>query len=101
VLQIISRVIDHGMSIHDALCVPKIWNTSTKDNITYENPLKGYEEYAVSEDTVAALTAMGHEKIGTAASGAVQAIEFKADGTLYGTADPRQDGKAVGVDLTK
>jgi gamma-glutamyltranspeptidase/glutathione hydrolase len=40
---------------------------------------------------------MGHEKIGTAASGAVQAIEFKADGTLYGTADPRQDGKAVGV----
>jgi gamma-glutamyltranspeptidase/glutathione hydrolase len=48
VLQIISRVIDHGMSIHDALCVPKIWNTSTSDNITYETPLKGYEEYAVS-----------------------------------------------------
>ena len=97
VLQIISRVIDHGMSIHDALCVPKIWNTSTSDNITYETPLKGYEKYAVSEETVAELTAMGHEKIGTAASGAVQAIEFKADGTLYGTADPRQDGKAVGV----
>ncbi len=97
VLQIISRVIDHGMNIHDALCVPKIWNTSTSDNITYETPLKGYEDYAVSEETVAELTAMGHEKIGTAASGAVQAIEFKADGTLYGTADPRQDGKAVGV----
>lgn len=97
VLQIISRVIDHGMSIHDALCVPKIWNTSTSDNITYETPLKGYEKYAVSDETVAELTAMGHEKIGTAASGAVQAIEFKADGTLYGTADPRQDGKAVGV----
>lgn len=98
VLQIISRVIDHGMSIHDALCVPKIWNTSTTDNITYENPLKGYEQYAVSEETIAELTAMGHEKIGTAASGAVQAIEFLDDGTLYGTADPRQDGKAVGVD---
>ena len=101
VLQIISRVIDHGMSIHDALCVPKIWNTSTGDNITYETPLKGYEEYAVSEETVAELTAMGHEKIGTAASGAVQAIEFLEDGTLYGTADPRQDGKAVGVDAVK
>ena len=101
VLQIISRVIDHGMSIHDALCVPKIWNTSTGDNITYETPLKGYEEYAVSEETVAELTAMGHEKIGTAASGAVQAIEFLEDGTLYGTADPRQDGKAVGVDAAK
>ena len=101
VLQIISRVIDHGMSIHDALCVPKIWNTSTGDNITYETPLKGYEEYAVSDETVAELTAMGHEKIGTAASGAVQAIEFLEDGTLYGTADPRQDGKAVGVDAAK
>ena len=101
VLQIISRVIDHGMNIHDALCVPKIWNTSTSDNITYETPLKGYEEYAVSEETVAELTAMGHEKIGNAASGAVQAIQFMEDGTLYGTADPRQDGKAVGVDLTK
>lgn len=97
VLQIISRVIDHGMSIHDALCVPKIWNTSTTDNITYETPLKGYEQYAVSDETIAELTAMGHEKIGTAASGAVQAIEFLEDGTLYGTADPRQDGKAVGV----
>lgn len=97
VLQIISRVIDHGMSIHDALCVPKIWNTSTSDNITYENPLKGYEAYTVTEETVAELTAMGHEKIGTAASGAVQAIQFMEDGTLYGTADPRQDGKAVGV----
>ena len=97
VLQIISRVIDHGMNIHDALCVPKIWNTSTTDNITYENPLKGYEAYAVTDETVAELAAMGHEKIGTAASGAVQAIQFMPDGTLYGTADPRQDGKAVGV----
>ena len=97
VLQIISRVVDHGMNIHDALCVPKIWNTSTGDNITYETPLKGYEAYTVTEETVAQLAAMGHEQIGTAASGAVQAIQFMEDGTLYGTADPRQDGKAVGV----
>ena len=33
-----------------------------------------------------------------AASGGGQAIQFMEDGTLYGTADPRQDGKAVGCD---
>lgn len=97
VLQVISRVIDHGMSIHDAICVPKIWNSSNKNKLDHENPLKGYEQYAVTPETEAELTAMGHGDITIAASGAVQAIQFMPDGTLYGTADPRQDGKAVGV----
>ena len=70
VLQTISRVIDHEMSLHDAICVPKIWNNGAKNNFQYEVPLKGYEEYAVTEETVAKLTEMGHDKIGTAASGA-------------------------------
>ena len=96
VAQIISRVIDHDMDLHDAICVPKIWNNSGNYNLQYELPLKGYEEYAVTDETIAELTAMGHEKIGTAASGAVQAIQYMEDGTLYGTADPRQDGKAFG-----
>lgn len=96
VAQIISRVIDHDMPLHDALSVPKIWNNGGSNNLQYETPLKGYEQYAISDETVAKLTEMGHSKIGTAASGAVQAIEFLEDGTLYGTADPRQDGKAVG-----
>jgi gamma-glutamyltranspeptidase/glutathione hydrolase len=98
VLQIISRVIDHEMSLHDAICVPKIWNTGATNNFQYETPLKGYEIYAITEETVAKLTEMGHDKIRTAASGAVQAIEYLDDGTVYGTADPRQDGKAVGVE---
>ncbi len=98
IAQTISRVIDHGMPLHDAICVPKIWNNGPANNFQYETPLKGYEEYAITQETVDKLTEMGHDKIGTAASGAVQAIEFLEDGTLYGTADPRQDGKAVGVD---
>ncbi len=98
IAQIISRVIDHKMPLHDAISVPKIWNNGPANNFQYETPLKGYEEYAITEETVAKLTEMGHDKIGTAASGAVQAIEFLEDGTLYGTADPRQDGKAVGVE---
>ena len=98
VAQIISRVIDHDMPLHDALSVPKIWNNGGANNLQYENPLKGYEQYAVTDDTLSKLTEMEHGEITTAASGAVQAIQFMEDGTLYGTADPRQDGKAVGCD---
>jgi len=96
IAQVLSRVIDHKMDIHDAICVPKIWNTSSNDSITYETPLKGYEQYALTEDTLNALVALGHRAPTIAASGAVQAIVYKEDGTLKGTADPRQDGKAVG-----
>lgn len=96
--QVISRVIDHKMPLHDAIGVPKIWNNGPANNFQYEAPLKGYEEYAITQETIDKLTAMGHDKIGTAASGAIQAIEFMEDGSLYGTADPRQDGKAVGVE---
>ena len=98
VAEVISRVIDHKMDLKTAVCVPKIWNCSNKNNFQYENALKGYEEYAVTEETAAALTEMGHGEIKTAASGAMQSIMFMEDGTLYGIGDPRQDGKAVGVD---
>ncbi|MCF2596489.1 gamma-glutamyltransferase [Pseudoflavonifractor phocaeensis] len=98
VAEVISRVIDHKMDLKTAVCVPKIWNCSNKNNFQYEKALKGYEEYAVTEETAAALTEMGHGEIKTAASGAMQSIMFMEDGTLYGIGDPRQDGKAVGVD---
>lgn len=97
VAEVISRVIDSKMDLHTAISVPKIWNCSNKNNLQYENPLKGYEQYALTDETIAKLTDMGHGELKTAASGAFQCIMFMDDGTLYGTADPRQDGKAVGV----
>ena len=97
VAEVISRVIDSKMDLHTAISVPKIWNCSNKNNLQYENPLKGYEQYALTYETIAKLTEMGHGELKTAASGAFQCIMFMDDGTLYGTADPRQDGKAVGV----
>lgn len=97
VAEVISRVIDSKMDLHTAISVPKIWNCSNKNNLQYENPLKGYEQYALTDETIAKLTEMGHGELKTAASGAFQCIMFMDDDTLYGTADPRQDGKAVGV----
>ena len=97
VAEVISRVIDSKMDLHTAISVPKIWNCSNKNNLQYEKPLKGYEQYALTDETIAKLTEMGHGELKPAASGAFQCIMFMDDGTLYGTADPRQDGKAVGV----
>ena len=97
VAEVISRVIDSKMDLHTAISVPKIWNCSNKNNLQYEEALKGYEQYALTDETVAKLTEMGHGELKTTRSGAFQCIMFMDDGTLYGTADPRQDGKAVGV----
>lgn len=97
VAEVISRVIDSKMDLHTAISVPKIWNCSNKNNLQYEKPLKGYEQYALTDETIAKLTEMGHGELKATASGAFQCIMFMDDGTLYGTADPRQDGKAVGV----
>lgn len=98
IAQTLSRVIDHGLSLHDAICVPKVWNPSSDNALEYEECLYGYEEYEITEETLQALEEMGHGKATFTSGGSVQAIEFLEDGTLYGTADPRQDGKAVGVD---
>ena len=97
VAEVISRVIDSKMDLHTAISVPKIWNCSNKNNLQYEEPLKGYEQYALTDETIAKLTEMGHGELKTTRSGAFQCKMFMDDGTLYGTADPRQDGKAVGV----
>jgi gamma-glutamyltranspeptidase/glutathione hydrolase len=98
VAQTISRVIDSKMSLHDAICVPKIWNCSNKNKLEYEKPLKGFEQYALTDDTIAKLQEMGHGEIKSAASGSVNSIIYNGDGTITGVGDPRQDGKAVGVD---
>ncbi len=97
VVQVISRVIDHGLDLCTAISAPKFWNTSASNNLSYEIPLNGYEDYAISEETLAELEEMGHGTASTASSGAMQSIIFLEDGTLYGVGDPRQDGKAVGV----
>ena len=98
VLQVITRVIDHDMDLKTAVCVPKIWNSSNKNNFMYETPLKGYEQYALTDETLTKLTEMGHGELkDVGKSGCIQAIQFMEDGTLYGIGDPRQDGKAVGV----
>lgn len=92
VAQIISNLIDHDMTMQEAIDAPRI--KGFKDNtITIETRL----DKAVIE----ALEKMGHTVVATSewnrSFGSVNAVRYAEDGTLDGGADPRRDGKALGV----
>ncbi len=92
VSQVISRVIDHKMGMQEAIDTPRLWdNTSNKINV----------ETRISDETIKQLEAMGHKVNKTSewdrGMGSVQGVLYKSNGTLEGGADPRRDGKALGL----
>ncbi len=90
VTQVISNVIDHGMTMQEAINAPRIYNNATS-TLNYEDRF----------DTTAieGLTSMGAEVEKAdeyyRTMGSVNAVYYNEDGTLDGGADPRRDGKAV------
>lgn len=96
VAQVISKVIDHGMNLQDAIDCARIYDNGSAVGIEYETGCK----YSISSETIAKLQAMGHTT--TARGnwkiyfGGVQGVMYLEDGTLFGAADPRRDGKALG-----
>ena len=95
VAQVISNVIDHGMSMQDAIDCARIYERGNADGICYESD----GENPVTADVVSALEAQGHavtDKGGwNLFFGGCQGILFTDDG-IQGGADPRRDGKAIG-----
>lgn len=89
-LQVILNVIDHGMTIGDAVSLPRFHHQWKPDMIFHDR-------YAFSPDTLAVLKSLGHENFREArwAIGDANSILFK-DGLIHGIKDPRGDGIAVG-----
>lgn len=91
-LQIIVNVIDHQMSIEDAVSLPRFHHQWKPDRILYER-------FAFSPDTISALKARGHKDLVEArwgrGIGDANSILFK-DGVMQGVKDPRAEGVAVG-----
>ncbi|MBO4872753.1 MAG: gamma-glutamyltransferase [Lachnospiraceae bacterium] len=89
VMQVITKVIDHGMDIQDAIDAVRMHDDFGTLIL----------EKRVPDSVIEELKAMGH-KLNTGEEWftfpCVQACERKADGTLKGAADPRRDGKALG-----
>jgi gamma-glutamyltranspeptidase / glutathione hydrolase len=87
-MQALINLIDHGMSLQEAVEAPRVW--------TEGNALE--VEQAVPDDVRAGLRAMGHEVVamGTVGGG-MNAIQFLDDGSLLGAACWRADGTPIGM----
>jgi gamma-glutamyltranspeptidase/glutathione hydrolase len=89
VLQVISNVLDHGMTLRDAVAAPRVHHQSLPDEIVYEPG-------GLAPATLTGLRGMGHGLSEREAySGEIMAIGRGPSGWI-GVADPRVTGGAAG-----
>jgi gamma-glutamyltranspeptidase/glutathione hydrolase len=87
-LQALINLIDHGMSLQEAVEAPRVW--------TEGNALE--VESAVPDGVRSSLRSMGHEVAAVpTVAGGMNAIHFHDDGTLTGAACWRADGTPIGL----
>jgi gamma-glutamyltranspeptidase/glutathione hydrolase len=87
-MQALINLIDHGMSLQEAVEAPRVWTEGHALEV----------EPAVPEDVRAKLRAIGHDVVGMATvGGGMNAIQFHDDGTLSGAACWRADGTPIGM----
>jgi gamma-glutamyltranspeptidase/glutathione hydrolase len=90
VVQVVSRIVDHRMSLQEAIDSPRFHHQGVPDRIDHE-------AFAFSEDTVEALVRRGHRLREREPIGSVQALSWNpARKEWEGAADPRRDGAARG-----
>ncbi len=88
VMQALSNLIDHGMTVQQAVEAPRVWTQGHALEI----------EPGISDAVFDALRAMGHDavRVGNVAGG-MSAIQFHDDGTMEGAACWRADGTPVAL----
>jgi gamma-glutamyltranspeptidase / glutathione hydrolase len=88
VMQALSNLIDHGMTVQEAVEAPRIWTQGYGVEV----------ESSVGADVLAALRDRGHDAatVGNIAGG-MSAIQFDDDGTMTGAACWRADGTPIGI----
>ena len=101
-LQVISHVLDFGMTVAEAVEAPRWRNTHspTESNYPHTCPDELLVESRFRPETLEGLRRRGHQLNvlgGWAAAGSEMMIQVDAaTGALHGAADPRRDGYAVG-----
>ncbi len=88
VMQALSNLIDHGMSLQEAVEAPRIWTQGHRLEIEAGVPEAVYRDLAARGHAVA--------RVGNVAGG-MSAIRFSEDGTLEGAACWRADGTPIGL----
>jgi gamma-glutamyltranspeptidase / glutathione hydrolase len=97
--QVLTGVLDHGLSLQDAIEAPRWFSFPGTDPATIDQPPCVRVESRVPDATRAELTARGHaiETLGGwQGGGAVQLVQLDhARGVLRGASDPRPGGVAL------
>lgn len=88
VMQALSNLIDHDMTIQQAVEAPRVWTQGHALEL----------EVGISQAVFDALQAMGHDtvRVGNVAGG-MSAIHFHDDGVMEGAACWRADGTPIGL----
>ena len=88
VMQALSNLIDHGMTVQEAVESPRLWTQGY--GVEVEN--------VVPSDVQATLRDRGHDVVATGnVGGGMSAIQFNDDGTMTGASCWRADGTPIGV----
>jgi gamma-glutamyltranspeptidase / glutathione hydrolase len=88
VLQALVNVIDHGMTLQEAVEAPRVWTQGQELEV----------EEAIEPAVRAGLAARGHTVTPVAhVAGGMGAIAFEADGSLTGASCWRADGTPIGL----
>ena len=101
-LQVLSHVLDFGMTVAEAVEAPRWRNTHspTESNYPHTCPDELLVESRFTPETLEGLQQRGHSLNlidGWAAAGSEMMLQIDpATGALHGAADPRRDGYAVG-----
>ena len=87
-LQALLNLIDHGMSLQEAVEAPRVWTEGNSLEV----------ELVVPEAVRKELISMGHQVVAVpTVAGGMNAIQFGDDGSLTGAACWRADGTPVGL----
>jgi gamma-glutamyltranspeptidase / glutathione hydrolase len=87
-MQALINLIDHGMSLQEALEAPRVWTEGHALEV----------EGGIPEGVRAALREKGHQVVVMPTiAGGMNAIQFRDDGTLEGAACWRADGTPIGM----
>ena len=87
VMQAILNLVDHGMTLQEAVEAPRLWTGGG-----------GIELEPGYMDAAPALRALGHDVLPVkTVGGGMNAVEFGPDGALWGAACWRSDGSPIGL----
>jgi gamma-glutamyltranspeptidase/glutathione hydrolase len=88
VMQALSNLIDHGMTVQEAVEAPRVWTQGHALEL----------EPGIAESVFAELRSRGHDavRVGNVAGG-MSAIRFHDDGVMEGAACWRADGTPIGL----